>query len=191
MKRLFCLLAGLLVTAAHGSRLFADGVPTYSLVVENDKFAGTDQYYTSGQSIASMREDVQKAPWWAKRLVERFSLCRDVGASESCFRVDKGWRLALLIYTPEDITQTALLVNDHPYGGWLHATSIVELRNRTTSHRFELGLGLVGDHSLADDAQITLHRLIDAPKPRGWRNQLEDEPTLQLYYRFRRTVFEA
>ena len=46
----------------------------------------------------------------------------------------------------------------------------------------ELDIGIVGRASLAGRAQRLVHRLIDSPMPRGWSNQLHNEPGIVLNY---------
>ena len=61
------------------------------------------------------------------------------------------------IFTPEDITNPNLIVNDRPYAGWLYVG--IGLIKRHNSGRIavfdtlELDLGIVGPESFAEDIQ--------------------------------------
>lgn len=89
------------------------------------------------------------------------------------------------IFTPEDITNPNLIVNDRPYAGWLYLG--IGLIKRQKSGRIwvfdtlELDMGIVGPESFAEDVQIWWHKNIsDSPRPAGWDNQLKNEPGILL-----------
>jgi hypothetical protein len=42
----------------------------------------------------------------------------------------------------------------------------------------------------AESLQTRWHRIIGAPAPEGWDNQLRNEPALQLNYRYERLICE-
>jgi len=46
----------------------------------------------------------------------------------------------------------------------------------------EFDLGIVGRHSYAEDCQKVVHEWIDSTDPKGWHNQLKDEPVLNIFY---------
>ena len=67
--------------------------------------------------------------------------------------VNREWRLAVgqEIYTPEDVSQRAAVLDDRPYAGWLHlGLSLVRRRPRSLLTE-QFGLDLDGAIQLGDD----------------------------------------
>jgi hypothetical protein len=46
----------------------------------------------------------------------------------------------------------------------------------------ELDLGIVGRHSYAEEVQEEVHKWLGSNEAKGWKNQLKDEPALELIY---------
>lgn len=84
------------------------------------------------------------------------------------------------MFTPDDLSAAALLVEDRPYAGTL--TWKARLRNYqdNASRSFGLTLGVVGPLSAAEEAQKGIHELIGAEMPNGWHNQIDNEPVFRL-----------
>jgi len=102
---------------------------------------------------------------------------------------DLGWIiLGQNIYTPQDLTNSAPIKTDRPYAGWLYTGLIYQRRGEINpslhvAEDFEVDLGIVGPDSLAGAAQQQWHRWwFPNDIPRGWINQLQDEPGLVLKY---------
>jgi hypothetical protein len=99
---------------------------------------------------------------------------------------DNNWgiKLAQQIYTPENKDDPNPQYGDRPYAGWLHSEFFKKTYKENYENYYEIGLGIVGPYSLAEEAQIEIHKLIGSHPPMGWKYQLNNEPTLQLaYYR--------
>lgn len=164
-----------------------------SVQFENDiGIGGTDRHYTHGSRASCMSENQAEG-----------SSARDI-ANAASFSVggysildssrDVRYSIALgqTMFTPEDLTRTDLITDDRPYAGWLFGSVGLVLGPRhqqrpgsTAFDRMEtvqLTLGVVGPMSGADRTQKFVHSVIDAQKPRGWRNQLRNEPGLILEY---------
>jgi hypothetical protein len=142
------------------------GPPVYSVVIENDWFGGTDERYTSGikhQWLSAEGKGARLARLLL-RAGEADVVRYGVGAGQS-------------IFVPETITVAAPQPGQRPYAGWLYleAQSVVRRRSGATD-TLKLQAGVVGPWSLAEDAQKTLHRSFDFVTPRGWDNQLRNEP---------------
>ena len=143
---------------------------------ENDAVSGSDRHYTQGAKIAYWSDD-DRLTQWMQRLSAR------VPAWGYEVRAQK-WGLALgqEIYTPEDLNQTALLLHDRPYAGWLYGSFSLQRRGPTrhasARETFQLDLGVVGPESLAEETQKTWHGV----QPLGWGNQLKIEPGVVLRY---------
>ena len=153
---------------------------------ENDLWgSGSDQHYTHGSRFSWSSENqlgwVQKSarrvggllPWLPaldEKTLNQFEAVRFNAA------------IGQNIYTPEDISDPLLISDDRPYAGWLYIGSGAVLVRGAVNHRvidsFEVNLGIVGPSSRAKQVQREFHKLIDSPDPRGWDNQLRDEPGL-------------
>lgn len=94
------------------------------------------------------------------------------------------------IYTPEDKEKKKLIKDDRPYAGVTYLG--VGLHSRNTKHMdtLELGVGIVGRHSYAEDIQTKIHEWTDSEIANGWKNQLHDEPILNLYFERKWRLFQ-
>ena len=155
---------------------------TLSIQLENDKLVGTDRHYTHGTRVTWTWDDEKRVPEWVSTLLDQayiFSTPK---------RKQLGMAFGQNIYTPEDTTATGLLIHDRPYAGWtymglsLHAEVDTPFfgRDLTAIDTLEIDFGLVGPQSYARETQNAVHRLIGTDESKGWDNQLENEPTLNL-----------
>jgi hypothetical protein len=153
---------------------------TVRLFWENDagRFQGmrdTDRYYTNGAGLA-----VAWHPDWADDLAGYLPFAEAFGELD---RTGFGVTTGQLIFTPEDITVAELIPDDRPYAGYLYGGVYLQRMTDTVLEHYQLDLGLIGDSSLAQDAQEWVHQLLADPDPNGWDNQLADEVTVQFTYR--------
>jgi hypothetical protein len=156
------------------------GVLTFQY--ENDMLAGTDKYYTNGVRLSytspALRDQI---PWAADALEWLYPFDPGAGAR---LHVSLGQNM----FTPSDIEIAELIPDDRPYAGWLYAGIAlnVEARQDFFGKQFnwidalEMELGVVGPASLAEETQKFVHDLIGSPEPKGWDNQLENEPGLLI-----------
>lgn len=163
--RITVIMAALVLT-------FRVAAGTYSSVLENDLFAGTDQNYSNGVLIQYVSDpmDNQKAVPWIGELLPK--LYRPS---------DKVWRSSIglghAIYTPRDISINPPDPKDRPYSGWLFLSAglIAETSDRRVDSA-QLEVGIVGQGSLGQTVQTNFHNLIDAEyHPKGWSHQLNTE----------------
>jgi len=125
---------------------------------ENDMLYGSDDNYTQGLEFR----------WWGERKTVR----------------DKGrtWTLALrnLIYTPTDITNSQPQPGDRPWAG-LTAASYGELEAENgVLTMWDAMLGAVGDWAASDFFQTEWHRITNNRLPRGWDNDIPNEPVANV-----------
>ncbi len=149
---------------------------TLSFVLENDMlFANSDRHYTNGVHMSWLTAPGMEPEWVgdAARLLPIFSDTKDL-------RVELA--LGQSMYTPRDISQVNPPDGDRPYAGWLYATVGVISETRDHLDQLQVGLGIVGPASLAEQSQKTVHELIGSREPMGWDSQLKTEPTLQVNY---------
>jgi lipid A 3-O-deacylase len=132
----------------------------------------TDRHYTNGFGFTFTHN-----PAWVDRLNER------VGGGDTMPSTAAGYIVSQLMFTPEDLDAAELLEDERPYAGYLFAGIYLQRASDTTLDHLQLDLGVVGPVSQADSLQKRVHRMIDEVRPRGWGNQLGNEPTAQLWYR--------
>lgn len=164
-----------------------------SIQFENDiGFGGTDRHYTHGSRVSCM-SDNQTGDATAREIAGALSFnLGGYALLDSNREVRYSVALGQTMFTPEDLTRTDLIDGDRPYAGWLFGSFGLVLGPRaaqkagsTAFDRMEsiqLTLGLVGPASGAERTQKLVHSVIDAEKPRGWRNQLRNEPGFILEY---------
>lgn len=157
-----------------------------TLTLENDLYAsGRDQDYTNGVRVAFTSA---KRPFWAVTDAHRLPLVpRDAQIT---------WDTAIgqSIFTPRDITARRPDPRDRPYAGFLHAafgltaTTPLSPAGAQRIDQWQLTLGIIGPASLAEPAQKFIHQLTGSDRPRGWADQLRNEPALILTYRHARRL---
>lgn len=194
---IYLFAAASVLVPGHGHAQDGDII---SLQLENDLFGGgTDRHFTHGTraSYLSSRQGEDSLPTRVARWLPCLKCRGDVRY---------GIAIGQSMFTPSDITQTALIVDDRPFAGWAFGTlSLVrgpvqplfrELgKDNRRSRRFlsqidsiesfELTLGVVGPSSYAEQTQKSVHDTFGARNPNGWDNQLKDEPGIILSYETR------
>src|SRR5690606_26495623 len=149
---------------------------TFTFVLENDLFFGSDDDYTNGVLLAWMSEP-DHAPKWALRTARLLPFFPREGRVRSSFAIGQN------MYTPSDIQDPNPPPTERPYAGWLYgAVGIVVETGETQLDQFQLQLGVIGPSALGEQSQRFVHKVIDSPKPQGWDHQLKDEPGLVLTY---------
>ncbi|MGQ0578258.1 MAG: lipid A deacylase LpxR family protein [Betaproteobacteria bacterium] len=169
-----------LTTAGFVTAMAAEPEPprgVLALQIENDLFAGTDRNYTSGLRIA------YATPMGPSHPLE--SSVRALSLFEGDLRAT--YSLGQTIFTPIDISETELITADEPYAGYLYAGFGIEPELRLQHGRrildsFELQVGIVGPSASGKQTQLAAHNITGSIEARGWDNQLDDEPTLNVYF---------
>ena len=156
----------------------------FSFVLENDLFgSGTDRHYTNGFQISYISDTYH--PEWIDKIADLVPFYR---SSDS---VRFGVAFGQSIFTPTDISETALIVDDRPYAGWLYTTFSLTSDARVigqdnTRYRYanalDITVGIVGPSAKAEETQTSVHQWVDTTTPRGWDNQLKDELGLNIAY---------
>jgi len=146
--------------------------------VENDAFGGTDRHYTGGVRLACTR----RPPAFLRGpnfLATQFDAVTETRSTYS---------IGQSVFTPDDLSLSEPIEDDHPYAGWLYfgfglEREVVPISDRPRYlDNVELQLGVVGPLAGAEQAQTIGHDLLDATDPQGWGNQLDNEPGLNLFY---------
>jgi hypothetical protein len=86
------------------------------------------------------------------------------------------------MHTPDAIEESEVILDDTPYLGLLAASRSWIGFNDDELTGFATTVGVVGEASLAEPVQRQIHSIVGANKPRGWDNQIDNEPVLNLYF---------
>ncbi|MCZ6609287.1 MAG: lipid A deacylase LpxR family protein [Alphaproteobacteria bacterium] len=176
------VLCGLVALAAAAPAHGAEDRASFSVLVENDSFGGTDRHYTNGlkASWLSKKGGIKGLSRWLARALPLFPKDGDR-------RI--GFAVGQNIYSPADLSATTLQTEDRPYAGWLYGELGLTAQTRNRLDSVALSLGVIGPASQADDVQKAWHRLFNITRPRGWEHQLNNEPALNISYQHRRRYF--
>ena len=182
IKSALGLLLGLYVAGSPVAAQESDWA--FSIHFENDLFADTDQQYTNGVKITGVSPDLTSAfrdrpelPDWAREVIPYIPFIRERGVTRTL-----AFSLGQNIYTPADVSQSALVPTDRPYAGWLYFGTTFQTRELNRQDTFDVQFGLIGPQSFAEEAQRLVHELRGLSVPRGWDNQLRTEPGIVLAY---------
>lgn len=163
-----------------------DAKGAFSFVIENDLFgSGTDRHYTNGFQMSYISDAYH--PEWIDTVASFVPLYR------SSNNVRFGIAFGQSIFTPDNISETALITNDRPYAGWLYTTfsltsdeRVVGVGGDSADYRYanalDITVGIVGPSAKAEETQTQFHEWVDTTTPRGWDNQLKDEFGLNITY---------
>lgn len=155
---------------------------TLSLYLENDLFAGTDRYYTSGIKIGWSSSDLENysdSPY-ASPLLPLINLLPYI--NEKDYQKNLLFTLGQNIYTPDDTESYALVEDDRPYAGWLYLGMGVAWKNPDVRNTLILNIGVVGPWSYAQESQRLIHDARGLGHPNGWDNQLHNELGVTAVY---------
>ena len=84
------------------------------------------------------------------------------------------------LYTPKDLNESKLLVDDRPYAGYMYIQGTLHQVKDDTLLSLTTQLGIVGPSSKMESVQKFIHDLIGSPYPKGWEHQIQDEFIMQL-----------
>jgi len=174
-------LAILMQSPVHGAGKDAAG-GTLGIYFENDLFAGTDQYYTSGMKISWSSYDLEKlsdSPY-ASPFLPLFNVLPYI--NETDYQKNLVFAFGQNIYTPADTEAYGPIADDRPYAGWLYLGLGVVWKNAEVRNSLVLDIGVVGPWSFAEESQRLIHDLRGFDHPNGWDNQLDNEVGFTLDY---------
>lgn len=149
------------------------------MTVENDLFGkGSDQNYTNGIRIGWF-DAGEKPPGITQRLDDFLPLL-DVNDTTSVT-----YSLGHNLYTPDAIESPEQDPDDRPWAAFAYASMGMVTLTDGALDAYEITLGVVGPMALGEQLQKTTHDIIGSPEPRGWDNQLKNEPGLVLSWQRR------
>lgn len=190
LKKLFFPLTLLILSLlSQGSAAAERDEPsTFTFYFENDLFSDTDQNYTNGVKLSWVSPDLTgyaedgRLPEWSLKYIRFLPFINEPGLERNI-----ALSIGQNMYTPEDISEVELVEDDRPYAGWTYFGIAFHSKNERRLDTIEVQLGIVGPESFAEETQKLVHELVDAKRPKGWDNQLHNEPGLAMVYerRFR------
>lgn len=154
----------------------------YSLKIENDIIAtDSDGHYTNGFEL--LRSFQPEADHWSRRFAGAIP-------GWSADEIDNvAYRFGHQIYTPNEIERTELIEDDRPYAGLLFAGislfSELQREGWREAQGLHLDVGMVGPGAGGKKLQRKVHKVTDSDEPRGWDNQLRNEPFVNIGYQKR------
>ncbi len=177
-----CLVFSVSLAAAEEERV-AHKSWTFSFYFENDLFADTDQNYTNGVKLIWISQDLtgyaesHDLPDWSLPIVRCLPFVNAPG-----FQRNIAFSIGQNMYTPEDISSTDLIVDDRPYAGWTYFGVAFHSKNDRRLDSMEIQMGMAGPASFAEQTQRFVHRARGIQIPKGWDNQIKNEPGLAVVY---------
>ncbi|MFU8878035.1 MAG: lipid A deacylase LpxR family protein, partial [Wenzhouxiangellaceae bacterium] len=154
---------------------------SWSVNWANDEFFGSDNQFTNGFSL--QRHGSVGSDWNEAESTVAFgrSLARRLLPQRGDLHYRESWSFGQNMQTPDNISTPDIILDDAPFVGMLGWTNTHIAFNDRRLTGFQTMIGLVGPLTQADELQREAHRLTGASNPRGWRNQLDNEPLLNLY----------
>ncbi len=176
------LLLALTLAAGAPAADNDDSAGTLGVYLENDAFAGTDRYYTSGVLLTWSSPNLERyadSPH-ASLFLPLFDLLPYINRAD--YQKNLVFALGQNIYTPDDTESFGLIGDDRPYAGWLYTGVGVVWKNERVRNSLMLNIGVVGSWSYAEEAQRYVHDARGFDHPNGWDNQLHNELGVTLAY---------
>ena len=162
-----------LVSSVVAQPSAADERGVVGLVVENDIFGNTDRNYTSGLKLTYV------SPWGEEDELTRW-IVDNLWLGDRSLRLRTVYGLGHNMFTPEDLSVVGPQPDDRPYAGYLYGSYGIVAEDKTTVSTLDLEFGVVGPSAQGEWVQENFHSVFKFDEPRGWDNQLNDEPAFAL-----------
>ena len=186
--------AVLLAGAAHAELQAASvqaEVGTERLRWANDDLFGTDNQFTNGVSYQRFSPLVTHLDATAGTPAVGKILARPLLPEGRGLHFREGWAIAHNMQTPDEIKRRELTLDDVPYMGMVGWSNSFVAFDDQRFVGVEWLVGWVGSATQARPLQRSAHRLTGARRPRGWDNQLHNEPIFNLYYSRKGKLFSG
>jgi lipid A 3-O-deacylase len=180
----FLIAAIVLSPDCHSSeKKRAEDSNTITFYMENDAIAGTDGQYSNGLKLTWISKDMRTyrkedgMPQCLCPVVSKLPFINNPAYQKNFF-----FSIGQNIYTPTDTERRDLIKDDRPYAGVTYFALGFNSKNFNRMDTLEVDIGIVGPHSFASGLQEGVHNLLDSKRVNGWKNELKDEPILDIYY---------
>lgn len=159
---------------------------TLNLRIDNDMFGGRgqDQGYSNGFLLSWVSPNLLSyadnlcLPPTAQKINRRLKFLQPQLLDEQNMTLG----LAQMMYTPTNRERQDLIANDRPYAGALLLSVGYNARQGDELRTTQLRVGVVGPLAKAGEVQGWWHDIIGVGRFHGWKNQLHNEPVLQLLH---------
>jgi len=169
MKHFICLLLFVAILNAASDDWHFERVNLY---FENDIFANTDSEYTDGSRLSTLLYRPAGAQEWLKiPFTDATSRAHFISFS-----------ITQEMFTPSDLNESELIVDDRPYAGWLYFEMGLHQSSPHHLDSLSLQIGMVGPASGMEQLQRFVHENSGSDVAQGWDNQLNNELGIQLNY---------
>ena len=160
------------------------------LTYDNDFIVGSDDGYSGGIHLGYVSRAADSyadtaVPEAVGHALDRLPLLNRPGRQRFV-----AYTLAQVTYTPEDTAREDLVEDDLPYSGLLLFSATAAAQDADHLDALTLTSGVIGPASLAEEVQRELHRASGSNQPRGWDNQLGNEPLLNAQYDHRWRIWD-
>lgn len=158
--------------------------------IDNDSLDDSDDQYTSGVSLSYIS---RHEPSFARTPLPEWigGALDDHWPFEGQDQRFVIYSLSHRVFTPTDLSARGVVEGDIPYAGLVYATATVGSQSPRALNAFALTLGIVGPAALGEEIQSGVHSLIDSEDPKGWDEQLDNEPLLNVGYEHRRRLLRS
>jgi lipid A 3-O-deacylase len=180
-RRLTLLLAA--CVAAGPAPAHADTRSRITLLEENDSlYFNSDKHYTQGIRFSDLGPDVAPESGWNAP----FDLFGGLGVLfPAAAERSRRYSLAVgqSVFTPKETGLVPPDRRDRPYAGWLYGSvALLQETDRRTLDHLELQFGVIGPASFGKETQNTWHQFLGIGEAKGWGDQLQNEPGIDLSY---------
>ena len=178
ITRLLVLLLLFMAAGAHAADERRDN--WFTVTLENDVFVGKDTGYTNGFALSWAQAGFTEfspdnLPRWLHYLGKDLYISTMPGKQRAV-----SYTIGQLMQAPSDLTIPTLIENEAPYAGLLFWSANLHAFDERVADRLSLTLGVVGPLSGAEQTQKWVHDVTGADEPKGWDNQIENEPVFQV-----------
>jgi len=147
----------------------------FKVYFENDLFSQTDSQYSSGEKF-NILYHIKESP---------SDIHNILASSDAKSNIFINFAIGNQLYTPEDLTQTQLIIDDRPYAGWTYFEAGIHKSTKDSLNSILVKIGMVGPSSKGEEIQTGIHLLTDSAPPMGWDNQIGDELGINLTYAYK------
>lgn len=156
---------------------------SWRLELDNDIYFSKDDNISSGWSlqkysaVAQSWDTLEHVPEFVRHWGKAIPTLTEDGL---IYRV--GIAFGQIIQTPKDLSRSDLIKDDVPYAGALTLQTTWHAFNDDEFRGFQITVGVVGPLALGEQTQSMFHVLTHSSDPKGWDNQLENEPVINFNY---------
>jgi hypothetical protein len=155
-----------------------------TFAIENDLFGrGTDQHYTNGVRLTWFDFNAG-FPGVAYNIADHVPTF-EINETSSIY-----YSLGQNLYTPDEIERRVPEPDDRPWASFLYISMAMSTLTDSHIDDLEATAGIVGPWSLGEQVQKFVHNHISgSPSPKGWSNQLNNEPGVMLSWQRRHPFY--